>query len=230
MKFLIVDDEEDVVEVVSVTLSMQWGEECEIIAAYTGEEAIELAYKERPDVIVLDIALPDVDGFAVCGRIREFSDAPIVMLTAKDEEMDKVRGLELGADDYVTKPFGHLELLARIRAALRRVQLPRAPARGAQFEAGPFTIDFGRREVRVGGRPVRLTPTEFNLLQQLVRHAGQVVPHETLLARVWGPEYRRELDYLKVYIRRLREKLEADPQNPQYILTEYGVGYWFREP
>jgi len=230
MKFLVVDDEADVVEVVSVTLTMQWGAGCTVLPAYTGEEAVALAAEHRPDLIILDIALPGIDGFDVCARIREFTDAPILMLTAKDEEMDKVRGLELGADDYITKPFGHLELLARIRAVLRRAQMPQPISRGRQFSAGPIAMDFGRREVTVKGKPVRLTPTEFNLLQQLARHAGQVLPHETLLARVWGPEYRREMDYLKVYIRRLREKLETDPQNPQYILTEYGVGYWFRKP
>ena len=230
MKFLVVDDEADVVEVVSVTLKMQWGAEGQVIAAYTGEEAVSLALSERPDLIILDIALPDVDGFEVCRRIREFSDAPILMLTAKDDEMDKVRGLELGADDYITKPFGHLELMARIRAVLRRVQIPLTPAGGARIIIGGIVLDLNRREVEVDGRPVRLTPTEFNLLQQLMRNAGKVLPHETLLARVWGPEYRREIDYLKVYIRRLREKLEPDPQNPGYILTEYGIGYWFRSP
>ncbi|MDH7490720.1 MAG: response regulator, partial [Anaerolineae bacterium] len=136
MKFLVVDDEADVVEVVSVTLKMQWGSECQVLAAYTGEETVALATSEHPDLIILDIALPDLDGFEVCRRIREFSDVPILMLTAKDDEMDKVRGLELGADDYITKPFGHLELMARIRAVLRRVQIPVPPAGGSRIIIG----------------------------------------------------------------------------------------------
>lgn len=230
MKFLVVDDEADVVEVVSVTLKMQWGEEAQVLAAYTGEEALSLMLSGHPDLVILDIALPDMDGFEVCRRIREFSDVPILMLTAKDDEMDKVRGLELGADDYITKPFGHLELMARIRAVLRRVQIPIPSTGGSRIIVGDVVLDVNRRTVEVQGRPIRLTPTEFNLLQQLMRNAGKVLPHETLLARVWGPEYRREIDYLKVYIRRLREKLEHDPQNPEYILTEYGIGYWFRGP
>ncbi len=230
MRFLVVDDEADVVEVVSVTLKMQWGEEAQVLAAYTGEEALSLMLSGHPDLVILDIALPDMDGFEVCRRIREFSDVPILMLTAKDDEMDKVRGLELGADDYITKPFGHLELLARIRAVLRRVQIPLPATGGSRIIVGDVVLDMNRRTVEVQGRPIRLTPTEFNLLQQLMRNAGKVLPHETLLARVWGPEYRREIDYLKVYIRRLREKLEHDPQNPEYILTEYGIGYWFRGP
>lgn len=230
MRFLVVDDEADVVEVVSVTLKIQWGEEAEVLAAYTGEEAMALVQSEQPDLIILDVALPDIDGFEVCRQIREFSDVPILMLTAKDDEMDKVRGLELGADDYITKPFGHLELIARIRAILRRAQIP-LPATGrSRIIVGDVVLDIHRRTVEVQGRPLRLTPTEFNLLQQLMRNAGKVMPHEALLARVWGPEYRREIDYLKVYIRRLREKLEQDPQNPEYILTEYGIGYWFRRP
>lgn len=230
MRFLVVDDEADVVEVVSVTLKMQWGEEAKVLAAYTGEEAMALVQSEQPDLIILDIALPDIDGFEVCRRIREFSDVPILMLTAKDDEMDKVRGLELGADDYITKPFGHLELMARIRAILRRSQISLPTPERSRIIVGDVVLDIHRRTVEVQGRLLRLTPTEFNLLQQLMRNAGKVMPHETLLARVWGPEYRREIDYLKVYIRRLREKLEQDPQNPEYILTEYGIGYWFRRP
>lgn len=230
MRFLVVDDEADVVEVVSVTLKMQWGEEAKVLAAYTGEEAMALVQSEQPDLIILDVALPDIDGFEVCRQIREFSDVPILMLTAKDDEMDKVRGLELGADDYITKPFGHLELMARIRAILRRSQIPLPTPERSRIIVGDVVLDIHRHTVEVQGRPLRLTPTEFNLLQQLMRNAGKVMPHETLLARVWGPEYRREIDYLKVYIRRLREKLEQDPQNPEYILTEYGIGYWFRRP
>lgn len=226
MKILIVDEEPDVVRLISVSFGMQqpnW----EVIAASDGEEALAALEREQPALVLLDVGLPDMSGFQVLQQIRLFSDVPVIMLTVHDDELSKVRGLELGADDYVTKPFSHLELLARVRAVLRRAQvLPLAHEK--PFISGDLSVDFARREVTKRGQPVRLTATEYRLLYHLVRNAGRVLPHETLLARVWGREYTDEINYLKVYISRLRAKLEDDPRNPQHILTEHGVGYWFR--
>jgi len=227
MKILIVDEEPDVVRLISVSFGMQQSN-WEIIAASDGEEGLAMLERERPALVLLDVGLPDMSGFQVLEQIRLFSDVPVIMLTVHDDELSKVRGLELGADDYITKPFSHLELLARVRAVLRRAQsLPLAHEK--PFVSGDLTVDFVRREVTRRGEPVPLTATEYRLLYHLVRNAGQVLPHETLLARVWGREYTDEINYLKVYVSRLRAKLEDDPRNPQHILTEHGIGYWFRK-
>lgn len=227
MKVLIVDDEPDVVKVLRMSFQAQeptW----EALAAYDGEEALAVFDKEQPDLVLLDIMMPEMSGFDVLKELRRFSDVPVIMLTAKEDEIDKVTGLNLGADDYITKPFGHLELLARVKAVLRRAQgMPLTHE--LPFTSGDIHIDFERRQVSVEGQPVSLTGTEYRLLYHLVRNAGQVLTHETLLARVWGREYTDEIDYLKVYISRLRNKLEKDPHGPQHVLTEYGVGYWFRK-
>jgi len=227
MKILIVDEEPDVVRLISVSFGMQqpnW----EVVAASDGEEALAAVEREQPALVLLDVGLPDMDGFQVLQQIRLFSDVPVVMLTVHDDELSKVRGLELGADDYITKPFSHLELLARVRAVLRRTQtLPLVHEE--PFVSGDLSMDFARREVTRRGEPVPLTATEYRLLYHLVRNAGQVLTHETLLARVWGREYTDEINYLKVHISRLRAKLEDDPRNPQHILTEHRVGYWFRK-
>jgi DNA-binding response OmpR family regulator len=226
MKVLVVDEEPDVRKLVTMSFHMQqpgW----EVIGAEDGTQALEMIERERPDVVLLDVGLPEMDGFEVLKAIRLFSDVPVIMLTVRDDELSKVQGLELGADDYVTKPFSHLELVARVRAVLRRTQtLPLAHEQ--PYAAGDVQVDFARREVRVRGQPVALTGTEYRLLYHLVRNAGQVLTHETLLARAWGREYTDEISYLKSYINRLRNKLEQDPRHPEYILTEYGVGYWFR--
>lgn len=227
MKILIVDEEPDVVRLISVSFGMQQSN-WEILAASDGEEGLTMLERERPALVLLDVGLPDMNGFQVLEQIRLFSDVPVIMLTVHDDELSKVRGLELGADDYITKPFSHLELLARVRAVLRRAQsLPLAHEK--PFVSGDLTVDFVRREVTRHGEPVSLTATEYRLLYHLVRNAGQVLPHETLLARVWGREYTDEINYLKVYVSRLRAKLEDDPRNPQHILTEHGIGYWFRK-
>ena len=227
MKILIVDEEPDVVRLITVSFGMQqpnW----QVISAGDAEEAFAALEHEQPALVLLDVGLPDIDGFQILEHIRRYSDVPVIMLTVRDDELSKVRGLELGADDYITKPFSHLELLARVRAVLRRTQtLPLTHEETLVFD--DLVIDFARREVTKGGEQVRLTTTEYRLLYHLVRNAGQVLPHETLLARVWGREYTDEINYLKVYISRLRAKLEADPHHPQYILTEYGLGYWFRQ-
>jgi len=226
MKILVVDEEPDVIKLVSMSFRMQqptW----EIIGAEDGPEALEVIERERPDVVLLDVGLPEMSGFEVLKAIRLFSDVPVIMLTVRDDELSKVQGLELGADDYVTKPFSHLELLARVRAVLRRAQtLPLAHEQ--PFVSGDIQVDFARREVTVRDESMPLTGTEYRLLYHLVRNAGRVMTHESLLARVWGREYTDEISYLKSYINRLRNKIERDPHHPEYILTEYGVGYWFR--
>ncbi|HEX6139580.1 MAG TPA: response regulator transcription factor [Candidatus Limnocylindria bacterium] len=229
MKLLIVDDDPDVVESVRLGFVLQW-REVEVIGAATGERALTLVEEEHPDLVLLDIGLPDIDGYEVLREIRRFSEVPVIMLTARDETIDKVRGLEAGADDYVTKPFNHLELLARVRAVLRRLDLKAPSDRHPPFRAGDLEVDFAAHEARLAGERLDLTPTEFRLLQQLVRNAGWVVPHERLLGQVWGREYVDELDYLRVYVRRLRSKLGDDPERPRYIQTERGIGYRFLAP
>ena len=225
MKVLVVDDEPDVIEVVNLCFGLRWPE-ADVCSAQTGEEALRLLELDPPDLLLLDIVLPGIDGFEVCQEVRRISDVPIVMVSARDSEVDKVRGLEMGADDYITKPFSHLELLARVRAVLRRYQ-NQLPAVGEVFESGELRVDYASRQVTVSGRLVRLTPTEYSLLFHLTRNAGRVLPHHTLLAKVWGREYTDEIDYLKVYIRRLRQKLEGDPENIGQIISERGVGYKF---
>jgi two-component system, OmpR family, KDP operon response regulator KdpE len=226
VRILIVDDEPDVVESVRLGFLLQW-REIEILSAATGEAALDLVEQTAPDLVLLDIGLPDMDGYMVLERTRLFSDVPVIMLTARDDALDKVKGLELGADDYITKPFNHLELLARVRAVLRRLEMPMPRSRAPSFRAGDLEMDFTAQEVRFQGERMELTPTEYKLLYHLVRNAGRVLPHATLLAKVWGREYRDEVDYLRVYIRRLRDKLGDDPQKPRYIQTERGLGYRF---
>jgi DNA-binding response OmpR family regulator len=223
MRILAVDDEPEVIEVVRLCFNLRWPE-AEVIAATTGQEALTAIEGQAPDLVLLDIMLPDIDGFGVCEEVRRFSDVPIIMLTARDAEVERVRGLEMGADDYITKPFSHLELLARSRAVLRRYQ-SQPPAVGETFEAGNFQMDYATRRVTVEGKQVRLTPIEYGLLYHLTRNAGRVLPHRTLLAKVWGREYTNELDYLKVYIRRLRHKLGEEMGATISIESERGVGY-----
>ncbi len=229
MRILVVDDAPDVVESVRLGFTLQW-REVEVLGAGTGEEALTLVEQARPDIVLLDVGLPDLDGFAVLAELRRFSDTPVVMLTARDDAMDKVKGLELGADDYVTKPFNHLELMARVRAVLRRLDMPAPASRAPSFRSGELEVDFLRQEVRLRGVRVDLTPTEYKLLYHLVRNAGHVLQHGTLLAKVWGREYVDEVDYIRVYIRRLRDKLGDDPERPRYIQTERRLGYRFIDP
>jgi two-component system, OmpR family, KDP operon response regulator KdpE len=226
MKILVVDDDPDVIEAIALSFGLQWPD-ARIIQAKDGRTAVADVGRYSPDVVLLDIALPDVDGFEVLRRVRERSDVPVLMISARGEEMDKVRGLELGADDYITKPFGYLELSARIRAVLRRAQALPPVSGDGHFEAGPIAINYANHQVTVEGTQVKLTPIEYKLLYQLTRNAGQVLLHDQLLTKIWGPEYLGELDYLRIYIRRLREKLEPNPQQPVYILTERGIGYRF---
>ncbi len=229
MRILVVDDEPDVIESVRLGFTLQW-REVEVLGAGNGARALDLVEHERPDIVLLDIGLPDLDGFEVLRQVRAFSDVPVLMLTARDDTLDKVKGLELGADDYVTKPFNHLELLARVRAVLRRLDMPAPSSRAPSFRAGDLEVDFARGEARLAGRSLELTPTEYKLLYHLVRNAGHVLTHGTLLAKVWGREYVDEVDYLRVYVRRLRAKLGDDPDHPRYIRTERGLGYRFLAP
>jgi two-component system KDP operon response regulator KdpE len=226
MRILVIDDAPDVVESVRLGFTLQW-REVEVIGAGAGEQGLDIVEQQKPDLVLLDVGLPDLDGYEVLRQIRAFSDVPVVMLTARDDTLDLVKGLELGADDYVTKPFNHLELLARVKAVLRRLDMPAPAARVPSFHSGELEMDFARQEVRLAGQRVELTPTEYKLLYHFVRNAGYVLTHGTLLAKVWGREYVDEVDYLRVYVRRLREKLGDDPEHPRYIRTERGLGYRF---
>ena len=221
---LLVDDDPQLVRLVRVNLESVG---YRVLVAMDAHAALELVDMETPDMIILDIMMPQIDGYELCQRIREFSATPIIMLTAKVEDTDKVRGLKLGADDYLTKPFNVQELLARIEAVLRRagsaeeVKAPRA------FTCGDISVDFVQHRVMVRGQEVALTSTEYKLLSQLVSNAGRVMLHRELLTRVWGAEYQDELEYLRAYIRHLRQKIEEDPHQPKYILSRPGVGYMF---
>lgn len=229
MRILVVDDEPDVVESVSLGFRLQW-REVDVLGAADGEQALDAIEREHPDIVLLDIGLPGMDGFEVLRQVRAFSDVPVVILTARDDALDKVKGLELGADDYVTKPFNHLELMARVKAVLRRLDMPAPASRAPSFRSGDLEMDFARGEARLRGERLELTPTEYKLLYHLVRNAGHVLTHGTLLAKVWGREYVDEVDYIRVYIRRLRDKLGDDPDEPRYIRTERGLGYRFLTP
>ncbi len=220
---LIVDDEPETLKYVGMNLRARG---YDVATAEDGAEAMQRIESEPFDLILLDITMPGPDGFAVCASVRRHSAVPIIMLSARGQERDKVRALDLGADDYITKPFGIEELLARVRSALRRSQQDVTGDERVTY--GGLSIDFGRRQVVIDGVEVKLTPTEYGLLVQLVRSNGKVLTHTALLQRVWGPEYRDEHEYLWAYIRRLRRKLEADPEHPSYLLTEPGVGYRFR--
>ncbi|MGE5220799.1 MAG: response regulator transcription factor [Omnitrophica WOR_2 bacterium] len=198
-----------------------------VTEAFRGAQAIDRLRSTLPDLVLLDIMLPDMDGFEVLKMIREVSNVPVIMLTAKGEEDDRVRGLELGADDYVTKPFSPRELVSRVRAVLRRTEATSGTTHGLIEVDDRLKLDFDRHEVWVDGKLVNLRPTEYRLLYHLVQNAGWVISHDQLLANVWGYEYRDEPHYVRLYINYLRKKLEKDPANPQYILTERGVGYRF---
>ncbi len=228
MKLLIAEDTPEIARAVAYGARMTWPD-CRVAIAGSGAEALARFGEERPDLVVLDVQMPPPDGFEVCRRIRENSQVPILMLTVRDATLDKVRALDLGADDYLTKPFDHLELLARLRALVRRSGIG-SDAPISCLAAGELTLDFAAKEVRVGGEEARLTPTEYRLLEVLVRRAGSVVPHRTLLEEVWGPEYVADPQYLKVFVRRLRNKLGDDPEHPRYIHTVRGVGYRFAPP
>jgi DNA-binding response OmpR family regulator len=223
-RILVVDDEERMVRFIRLNLEHDG---FQVIEAFRGVQAVQRLRDGLPDLVLLDVMLPDIDGFEVLKMIREISTVPVIMLTAKGEEDDRVRGLELGADDYITKPFSPRELVSRVRAVLRRVAMDSGETHGLIEVDDRLKIDFDRREVWVEGKLVKLRPTEYRLLYHLVQNAGWVVTHDQLLAKVWGYEYRDEPHYVRLYINYLRQKLEKDPANPKYILTERGVGYRF---
>jgi two-component system KDP operon response regulator KdpE len=202
----------------------------EVLEANNGLEALALWQREDPHLLILDIMMPRMDGLEVCRRVREHSAVPIIVLTALDAESDKVTALDLGADDYLTKPFGVEELLARVRAVLRRTHWEAMPPASGIKRFDALEVDLSGHIVRLRGAEVRLSPTEFAVLKQLITHAGKVLTHRMLLQRIWGPEYGGEAEYLRVYINRLRQKLETDPAHPRYLLTEPGVGYRFVAP
>jgi two-component system KDP operon response regulator KdpE len=222
-KILVVDDDPQIRRVMRATLS---GHHYEVVEARNGEEALERFRQEMPDLVLLDMNMPGMDGLETCRLLRAGSEAPILILSVRNTERDKVAALDAGADDYVTKPFGLEELLARIRAAMRRA--PASPEGGPHsFTGDDLQIDFDARRVRVSGREVRLTPKEFELLRHLVANAGKPVPHRELLQAVWGPDYGEETEYLRVFINQLRKKIEPDPARPRHVLTEPWVGYRF---
>jgi DNA-binding response OmpR family regulator len=218
---LVVDDEERMVRFIRLNLEHDgfW-----VTEAYNGTQAINRVRTNLPDLVLLDVMLPDVDGFEVLRIIREVSTVPVIMLTAKGEEDDRVRGLELGADDYITKPFSPRELVSRVRAVLRRTEITGLGKHGLIEVDEHLKIDFDRREVWLDGKQVKLRPTEYRLLYHLVQNAGWAITHDQLLAKVWGYEYRDEPHYVRLYINYLRKKLEEDPTNPKYILTEREIG------
>ena len=225
MKILVVDDEELLVKGIRFNLQ---NDGYEVIVGYNGLEAVEKAKTEQPDLIILDIMMPQMDGLTACAKIREFSDIPIILLTAKAEDMDKLLGFEQGADDYLTKPFNILELKARIRAMLRRaprkiIDEPRV------LEIGSISLDIDSRNAYRGGDLVDLTAKEFDVVEFLMRNPNRVYSREALLDTIWAYEYRSDIRTVDVHIRRLREKLEKNPADPQYIMTKWGVGYYFRK-
>jgi len=219
---LVVDDDPKILRLLRVELTAQG---FQVLVAEGGRDALELAERQRPDLVILDIIMPGMDGLEVLRRLRESSGVPVILLTAKGTDADKIIGLELGADDYLAKPFNPEELTARVRAVLRRTQAREAPTSGDRLVCGDIVVDLARRTVYVRNRPVVLSRTEWQLLQQLCANAGRVMLHEDLLSRTWGPEYRDDVQYLRVWISRLRQKLEDNPSAPRYIRTVQGVGY-----
>jgi DNA-binding response OmpR family regulator len=223
-RILVVDDEPRMIRFIRMNLEL---EKFSVIEANDGAEALDKIRDLLPDLVILDVMMPKLDGFETLKMLREISNVPVIMLTARGEEDDRIKGLELGADDYITKPFSPRELVSRVKAVLRRLEQASTSSKGVLEIDQRLRMDFERREVFVDGQLIRLRPTEFRLLYHLVQNAGWVVPHEQLLAKVWGYEYRDETHYLRLYINYLRQKLELDPHNPKYILTERGVGYRF---
>ncbi|HOJ00548.1 MAG TPA: response regulator transcription factor [Anaerolineaceae bacterium] len=223
-KILVIEDEERMARFVRLNLEQDG---FQVNEALTGREGLDKLRTFMPDLILLDIMLPDLDGFELLKMIREIDTVPVIMLTAKGEEEDKVRGLELGADDYITKPFSPRELVSRVKAVLRRIESASVSTDELIEVDDRLKIDFNRREIWVEGKQVKLRPTEYRLLYHLVQNAGWVLTYDQILSRVWGYEYRDEPHYVRLYINYLRQKLEKDPSDPKYILTERGVGYRF---
>lgn len=226
VRILVVDDELILIKLLRANLESNG---YEVLAAIDGDEALQVIEKGLPDLMILDILMPRMNGFEVCRRIREWSPIPIIMLSSRGDVNDKTKCLDLGADDYITKPFSTGELIARVRAVLRRNEIVPAISTPSSFTRGDLQIHFAQRRVTVADQEIKLTPTEYNLLQELVINAGKVLTHSYLLNKVWGLEYREDTQYLHVFISRLRTKLEPDLTNPRYIITVPGVGYQFSD-
>ena len=224
VRILVVDDEPQIGRMLKTQLAAR---DYDVVHVTTGHDALLAAGEEPPDLVLLDLGLPDLDGMEVCRRIREWSAVPVIFLTVRDEERTKVQALDAGGDDYMTKPFGLPELLARVRAVLRRKQ-EQPVSQSSVFESGDLRVDLTARIVTVAGQEVRLTPTEYELLRLFILHADKTVTHRQLLTQIWGPEATTETQYLHVFIRQLRRKLEPDPSRPRHLVTEPGVGYRFR--
>ncbi len=227
VSILLVDDDPQLIRLVRANLDSVG---YKVSVAMDAQTALNQVNLELPDLVILDVMLPDLDGFGLCQRLREFSSLPIIMLTAKVEDQDKVKGLKSGADDYLTKPFNMDELLARIEAVLRRTKFPDEIKSPKAFTSGDVMVDFVQRRVTVKGKEIPLTLTEYKLLILLVSNAGRVMLHRELLSKVWGVEYQEEVDYLRAYIRHLRQKIEEDSRQPRYILSKLGIGYLFARP
>jgi DNA-binding response OmpR family regulator len=228
MKILVVDDDPQILDSLTVGFQLQW-QDATVFAAGDGESGLHAFYEHEPDIVVLDVSMPGKTGLEVLQEIRRISDVPVIMLTARAEELDQVRGLELGADDYLVKPVRHLALLAHIKAVLRRAELPPPVETVPDFVAGELAINFQNHQVTLRGHPLKLTPVEYKLLYHLVRNNGRLMPHQALLDRVWGAEYNATTNHLKVFISRLRGKIEPDC-GPGFIMTERGLGYRFVQP
>ena len=228
MRLAIIEDDPEIMEVVSIAFETAWPGS-QIVSAPNAVEGLEMVKNETPDVVILDVALPEGDssGFDLCKEIRTFSEVPIIMVTARTREVDIVRGLELGAADYLTKPFSSVELLARTRAVLRRVQVGPLGAQSHPFISKELSVDYDNREVLVHGEPVKLTPTEYKMLCYLVRNPRQVLTNQAILDEVWGQEYRNSNGLVKAHVQRLRKKLKDNLQDPRLIITERGRGYRF---
>jgi len=228
-KILVVDDEPAFARLVNMVLTQKG---FEVLMAADGQEALRVLYGNKPDLVLLDVTMPRMDGWQTCSRIREVSDVPIVMLTGKQKsEQDIVRGLDYGADDYLIKPIGNQELVARVQAILRRAELaPQQESKETKYSDGYLIANIDERKVLIDGARVKLTPIEFRLFAYLFTNAGRILTHRQLLEKVWGWEYIDDVDYVRIYIAHLRQKIEPDPSSPKYILTEPGVGYYFQKP
>ncbi len=224
VRVLVIDDEPQILRALKTILTER---HFHVTTASRGEEGLALAAANPPDVIILDLSLPDMDGFQVCARLREWTPVPIIVLSVRDNERDKVMALDKGADDYLTKPFGIEELLARIRVALRHAAQVQAQSKTTTIQAGPLEINLADHVVKRNGEEVKLTATEFKLLAYLAAHTGRVLTHQTILMHVWDPADADHVEYLRVYMRQLRKKLEDDPDQPRFLITEPGVGYRF---
>jgi DNA-binding response OmpR family regulator len=224
---LAVDDEARVLKLLKANLESSG---YKVLTATDGEQALHIVETELPDLVILDLMLPKMDGYAVCRRIREFSAVAVIMLTARSAQVDMIHGFEVGADDYLTKPFSVTELLMRVQAVLRRSKWPEEIVTRQTFKAGPIEIEFAQHLVTADGEAVKLTPTEYRLLAYMASNPNRVLTHRELLRAVWGPEYGEETEYLRVYMRYLRQKLEPEPSEPRYLLTQPGAGYMFHQP